>query len=47
MSSVTVAISLNKDLLKKVEQLRGDVPRSKFVARALEKAVEQKGSSRV
>lgn len=42
MSHVRLGISLDKELLEKVDEARGDVARSKFVSRALEKAIEQK-----
>ncbi|MGD0145787.1 MAG: ribbon-helix-helix protein, CopG family [Nitrososphaerales archaeon] len=46
MSETTVTgVSLPKALLETIDEIRGDVSRSKFVQRALEKAIEQKRGS--
>jgi metal-responsive CopG/Arc/MetJ family transcriptional regulator len=38
----TITLSLDKQLLKTVDNVRGDIPRSRFMRRALEAAVREK-----
>lgn len=37
MSTQVVGISFPKELIKKIDSERGDVPRSKYIVRSLEK----------
>lgn len=42
MAKKTVTVSLPEETLRRLDEQRGDVPRSRFVTRALEKILEVK-----
>jgi metal-responsive CopG/Arc/MetJ family transcriptional regulator len=40
-STMNAGISLNRDLIKQLDELAGDVPRSRFVQRLVERALRE------
>jgi len=43
--AVSVGLSIDLELVEKVDHLRGDVPRSRYIARLIEKGIDaQKGT---
>ncbi len=44
MPAAKVSISLKPDLLMLVDELKGDIPRSRFIVRRLEDALKREGS---
>jgi hypothetical protein len=43
---VSAGFSIPREILLKIDRLRGDVSRSKFLLRLVEKALEDKGMTR-
>jgi metal-responsive CopG/Arc/MetJ family transcriptional regulator len=41
MNSVPIGISLDRDLLETIDRARGDIPRSRFIARLVEKSLKE------
>ena len=40
---IAIGISLPKEIMKKIDTDRGDIPRSRYLLRILQKALEYKG----
>jgi metal-responsive CopG/Arc/MetJ family transcriptional regulator len=38
---INMGLTLPRDLVKKVDKVRGDIPRSRFIRRLLEQVVEK------
>ncbi len=45
MSVVRIGLSIDRETLRELDEARGDVPRSRFVSRLIEKAIQEKGGS--